>query len=327
MKIAIVGAGAVGGFLGGMLARAGHDVSVLARGPHLAAMRASGLQIRSKQVGDFTVSVRATDQPSDLGSNELVVVGVKMYDFGAAAQATAGVLAADGVAVTIQNGLDAPYDLAAVVGQERVLIGTAVIEATLLEPGVVGHLMPTHILTLSELVGPPTPRVERLADEFKNVGINVSVVPNGYQALWDKAARLIPFATVSTAANCGIGALFASPESARLSSQLFDEALAVAQATGYNAGATVQLGQEQLQAAAQSAPRFTSSMNRDMQAGRPIELEWLTGKLIRLADQHAVPVPAHALLYAVIKARLAERAQPAPPAPSAREPVLANGDV
>jgi 2-dehydropantoate 2-reductase len=313
MKIAIVGAGAVGGFLGALLARAGHDVTLLARGPHLAAIRATGLQVRSSQLGDFTVAVRATDQPTELGRNDLVVVGVKLYDFAAAAQATAVALAPDGVAVTIQNGLDAPFDLAAVVGQQQVLIGTAAIEATLQEPGVVGHLFPTHAVTLSELHGPPTGRVERLADELKAAGINVTVVPDGYQALWDKAARLIPFATLTTAAACGLGALMASPESVGLSARVFDEVTAVALATGHDVSAVVQRIQAQAQTAAERAPRFTSSMNRDMLAGKPIELEWLTGKLIRLADEYSVPVPAHTLLYAVIKARLAERDQAAPP--------------
>jgi 2-dehydropantoate 2-reductase len=300
--------------LGGLLARAGHNVSVLARGPHLAAIRASGLQVRSSEVGDITVNVRATDQPGALGRNELVIVGVKMYDFAAATQAAAEALAPDGVAITIQNGLDAPYELAAVVGQERVLTGTAAIEATLLEPGVIGHLFPTHALTLSELDGPPTPRLERLASELKVAGINLTMVPNGYQALWDKAARLIPFATVTTAANCGLGALFASPEASSLTAQLFDEVTAVALATGYDVSTTVQRIRAQAQSAAQRAPHVTSSMNRDMQAGKQIELEWLTGKLVRLADEHGVPAPAHRTLYAVIKARLAERDQVAAPA-------------
>jgi 2-dehydropantoate 2-reductase len=253
--------------------------------------------------------VRATDQAAELGSNELVVVGVKMYDFAEAAQAAAAALAPDGVAVTIQNGLDAPYELAAVVGDARVLIGTAAIEASLLEPGVVGHLFPTHAVTLSELHGQPTPRVERIAAELKIAGINVAVVPDGSQALWNKAARLIPFATVTTAVGCGVGALFASPESSDLSRQLYAEVTAVAQATGYDVSPIVEQLLARAEAGAKRAPHLTSSMNHDMQAGKPLELEWITGRLIRLANEHAVPIPAHTVLYAVIKARLAQRAE------------------
>jgi 2-dehydropantoate 2-reductase len=314
MKIAIVGAGAVGGFLGGLLARAGHDVSVLARGSHLVAIRASGLQVRSSQVGHITVPVLATDQPGELGSNELVIVGVKMYDFAAAAQTTEEVLAPDGVAVTIQNGLDAPYELAKVIGRERVVTGTASIEATLLEPGVIGHLLPVHALSLSEIEGPPTPRLERLADALKVAGVNVTVAPDGMRALWDKAVGLIPFATATTAGNCGIGALAGSPEAFRMFSQLLAEVTAVALATGHDLSAIMQRTQAQVQPLAQQAPRFTSSMNRDLNVGKRVELEWLTGKLVRLANEHGVPVPAHTLLYAVIKARLAERDQASPAA-------------
>ncbi|MBV8718350.1 MAG: 2-dehydropantoate 2-reductase, partial [Chloroflexi bacterium] len=282
MKIAIVGAGGVGGFLGGLLARAGHDVSVLARGSHLAAIRTSGLQVRSSQVGDITVRVRATDDPAELGRNDLVVVAVKMYDFPAAARATAAAITPEGLAVTVQNGLDAPYDLAKVIGREHVLTGTAGIEATVLEPGVIGHLVALHVLTLCEFEGPPTPRLAALADTLKGAGINVSVGDSGFHALWNKAALLIPFATATTAANCGVGALVATPEAYSLTTQLFDEVTAVALATGYDVSSSLQRSRAQLEGLARQAPRFTSSMNRDVDNGKPIELEWLTGKVIQL---------------------------------------------
>jgi 2-dehydropantoate 2-reductase len=144
---------------------------------------------------------------------------------------------------------------------------------------------------------------------LKGAGVNVFVVENGFHALWDKAAVLIPFATATTAANCGLGALVASPEAYALFIQLGDELTAVALATGYDVSASLQRNQARLQAVVERAPHFTSSMNRDMNSGKPIELEWLTGKVIQLGDEHSVPVEAHRQLYAVIKARLAERDQ------------------
>jgi 2-dehydropantoate 2-reductase len=124
----------------------------------------------SSQVGHITVAVRATDRPSELGSNELVIVGMKVYDFAAAGEATARAFVPAGVAITVQNGLDTPYELAQVVGRGHVLIGRAALEATVAEPGVIGHLVPMHALTLAELEGPPTHRLEGLADEYQHDG-------------------------------------------------------------------------------------------------------------------------------------------------------------
>ena len=307
MRVAVIGAGGVGGFLGSLLAQAGHEVQFLARGEHLAAIRERGLDLRSRQFGDFTVRASATDSPADLHPADLVLVAVKMYDLASVLDAVQRALADGGRALTIQNGLDAPYDVARLVGPERVLIGTATIEATVLSPGVVGHLVPLHELTLSELQGPPTPRLTALTDELRGARINVSIEPDGYHALWRKAAPLIPFATVTTAASCGIGSLTDVPEAHALFGELLHEAIAVARACGDDARDSIQRYQDMVPSVARQAPSFTSSMNRDLLAGKRLELEWLTGKLLDLADQHSVAVPSHRALHAVIKLRLANR--------------------
>src|SRR5439155_13144496 len=119
---------------------------------------------------------------------DFVLMAVKMYDFEAAIPAARAALAPDGRAATIQNGLDAPYDLAQVVGADRVIIGTAAIEATVLEPGVIGHLVPQHQVTLAELKGGPTPRLTQLVEDWRAAEIHLSTRPDGYAALWTKAA-------------------------------------------------------------------------------------------------------------------------------------------
>jgi 2-dehydropantoate 2-reductase len=303
MRIAVIGAGGLGGFLGAVLARAGHDVGLLARGAHLEAIQAHGLELRSKQFGDFTVTPRAADDPAALGLHDLVIVAVKMYDFAAAAQAAAAVLAPDGCAMTIQNGLEAPGELAKVVGANRVVTGTVSIEAAILEPGVAGHLVSTHSITLSEHAGEPTPRLEQLAAELKAAGLRVSVVADGMAALWQKACGLIPFATITAAAECTLGEFSAEPASRDLAHALLDEAVAVAAAQGYDMAAASAGWRSFLEKGAQTMPDFTSSLNRDFRAGKPTELEWLTGAIVRLAAADGVPAPAHAALYAVLKLR------------------------
>ncbi|MFI5267196.1 MAG: ketopantoate reductase family protein, partial [Chloroflexota bacterium] len=279
MRIAIIGAGGVGGFLGGLLARAGHEVGFLARGQHLKAIQQRGLELRSKQFGDFTVKPRATSEAAELGQNELVLVAVKMYDFAVAAQAAKAALAPDGRAVTIQNGLDAPSELAKIVSPHQVLAGTASIEAAILEPGVVGHLVPTHSVTVSELDGAPTSRLDQLAADLKAAGINASVVPDGMAALWQKACGLIPFATITAAADCTLGEFTSEPASREVAESLLDEAVAVAEACGYDMRKASAGWRGFFDRGAQTMPGFTSSLNRDFRAGKRTELDWLTGAI------------------------------------------------
>src|SRR5713101_9705532 len=164
MRVAVIGAGGIGGLYGGLLARAGHDVSFLARGAHLRAIQAHGLEVRSAEFGTFKVPGVASDDPTDLGQADLVLFAVKTYDLDQAAQAAKHVLAPHASLLTFQNGLDAADQVAAIVGKEHVLIGTTALETTILEPGVIGHLSKFHFVTVSALDGPPTASVETVAE-------------------------------------------------------------------------------------------------------------------------------------------------------------------
>ncbi|MGH2364709.1 MAG: ketopantoate reductase family protein [Chloroflexota bacterium] len=308
MRIAVIGAGGVGGFLGGLLARAGHDVAFLARGPHLLAIRQRGLQVRSPQAGTFTVHPLASDDPGDLGERELALLGVKMYDFAAAAEAARHLLAPNGRAVTIQNGLDAPDELAAAIGPDRVIAGTAAIEATILEPGVIGHLIPVHQLRLAALQGPPTEPLNQLAAVFREAGIAAATAPDGRQALWEKMGILVPFATLTSAGNLTLGDILSVPEAEELFARLTTELLAVASACGHDVAAAVAAYRALVAQNASAMAGFTSSMNRDFCAGkRHTELEWITGKLVRLGVESRVDVTTHQTLYGLLKARTHQR--------------------
>ncbi len=309
MKIAIIGAGGIGGFLGVMLARAGHSVSLLARGPHLAAIVQNGLQLESRQFGSFTVTTAATDDPAKLGRNDLVFITVKMNDFEEACHTAAGALADGGFAVTIQNGLDAPDILAGVIGAERTIIGTIAIEASIAAPGKIAHTTPMHVLTLAQFAGPPTDALQRMQTTLREAELNTSLAENGRQALWEKACILIPFATLTAAGDCVLGEIYGIPALKSDWMSLSAEASAVARADGYDVSEPLTAMLTRFESLAESAPGFTASMNRDIRAGRRSELEWLTGRLIQIGAEKGVATPAHTALYGLLK--LKEQRTPA----------------
>jgi 2-dehydropantoate 2-reductase len=307
MRVAVIGAGAIGGFIGGLLARDGHDVRLLARGPHLQALQANGLQVRSKQLGDFAAPAAAVGDAGELGPSDLVIVAVKMYDFEDAARAAGQALAEHGLALTLQNGLDAPDELARVAGRERVLVGTIAGEFTILEPGVVGHLTPVHSVSVSPYDAESGLRAHEIAGAMKHAGLHVSVVDDGLRALWQKACGLIPFATITAAADCAVGDFMGLPASRDLWEALLAEITAVAAACGYDLHEAVAGWRAFAQRAIETSPAFTSSLARDLQAGRRTELEWLTGKIVRLSVQKSVPAPVHRALYGILKIKEAQR--------------------
>jgi 2-dehydropantoate 2-reductase len=303
MKVAVIGAGGVGGFLGGLLGRAGHEVRFFARGAHLAAIRKSGLMLKSVEVGDFSVAATATDRPEELGQNDLVVVAVKLYDLAGVADVAAAALAPDGVVLPLQNGLDAPELLAGSVGRARTLVGTIAGEMAIAAPGIVAHTTPTHQLALAELAGPPTPRLDALAAAFREAGGNVRLGENGRQILWEKAAILIPFATLTSAADCTLGEIWGTPALKAVWDRLATEAVAVAAADGHDVAGAAARMVAMFETMVKRAPGFTASMNRDFRAGRRTELEWLTGALVRIGREKAAPAWAHEALYGVLQLR------------------------
>lgn len=301
MRVVVIGAGGIGGLYGGLLARAGHDVAFLARGEHLRAIRANGLEIRSAEFGTFVVNGIGSDDPADLGQADLVLFTVKTYDLEPAALAAKRVLAAEGSLVTFQNGLDAPDQVAAIVGKEHVLIGTTALETTIVEPGVIGHLSPWHLVTVAALDGLPTPGVEQVAITFQQASIKASVAPDGRRALWEKALPLIPMATITAVCRAPIGPIRDLPETRALAETLLAEIAAVAAAFGYDFSEVIPRALAWLRELAPSGMK--ASMARDFERGGRTELEALTGALVRLADVKQLEIPATRTAYAILKLR------------------------
>ena len=300
MDIAVMGAGGVGGYFGGLLARAGNNVTFIARGPHLDAIRQNGLQVISGNDGDFTVAGNATDDPASAGVQELVLFTVKMYHNDDAIHAIAPLVGPDSIILTLQNGIDNGDRLVEVYGPERVMIGSAYLEGRISEPGVVTQGGP-GAASFGERTPGITERGQRLLDVFQSANWRVELLENMTGMLWKKFAYLSGSAGVCAASGCAYGELRTVPETRAAIQAAIAEALAVGDASG------APLEPDSLEWSMNALDNFPAtgmaSLAKDFAEGRPVELEGLTGTVIRMGRQYGVATPVNDALYAVLKPR------------------------
>ena len=300
MDIAVMGAGGVGGYFGGLLARDGHNVTFIARGAHLEVIRRDGLRVISGNDGDFTVAGNATDDPESAGPQELVLFTVKMYDNDAAIHAIAPLVGPDTIILTLQNGIDNGERLVEVYGPERVMIGSAYLEGRISEPGVVTQGGP-GAASFGERTPGITERGQRLLEVFQSANWRVELLENMTGMLWKKFAYLSGSAGVCAASGCMYGELRSIPETRAAIQAAIAEALAVGEASG------APLEPDSLEWSMNALDNFPAtgmaSLAKDFAEGRPVELEGLTGTVIRMGRQHGVATPVNDALYAVLKPR------------------------
>ena len=298
MKIAVMGTGGVGGYFGGLLARAGHEVTFVARGAHLQAIRERGLRVESVNDGDFTVAGQALEDTAGAGAQELVLFTVKMYHNAAAIDATRPLLGPDSLVLTLQNGIDNGQQLVDAFGRERTLIGSCYLEGRIREPGVVTQGGP-GMASFGELEPGITERCQRLLAVFQEAGWRVDLQENMPGMLWKKFSYLAGSAAVGAASNSVFGEMRAIPETRAIIQGAIAEILDVGQAWG------APIMDDSLEWAMTSLDNFPaagmSSLGKDFLEGRPVELEGLTGTAIRMARQVGVPTPINDTLYAILK--------------------------
>jgi len=296
MRIVVFGAGAVGGYFGGRLAQAGEEVVFIARGEHLAALRRHGLRVESIK-GDFVVRpVQATDDPGEVvGAVDVVLVGVKAWQVAEAAQAMRPLIGPQTFIVPLQNGVEAPDQLAAALGAGHVLGGLCKIICSRVGPGHVRHEGIEPYVAFGELDNRPSERVERLRRAFEGAGVTAEVPPDIGVALWEKFLFIISFGGVGAVTRAPVGVLRGLPETRRMLEEAMAEVLAVAQARG------IDLPEETIARTMALIdglpPGGTASMQRDIMAGRPSELESQNGALVRLGREAAMATPLHAFIY------------------------------
>lgn len=298
MRIAVYGAGGVGGYFGGRLAEAGTDVHLIARGAHLAALREHGLRVRSVK-GDFSVRLPATDDPAEVGPCDYVLFCVKSYDTESATAALGPLLSDDTAVVSLQNGVDNEDKLAKMVGEDRTMGGVALIFAGIAEPGVVVHTGGPTSIVFGEMDGRASERGSRLVQACQQAGFGADLSPDIHTLLWGKLAFICAQAGMTAAVRLPIGEIRATDAGWEGFRRLYTEVAAVAEAEGHPIPAATQ--EATLAVARGLEPGSFSSLHDDLVAGRRMELEALHGTVARLAATHGVPVPMTDAVYAILK--------------------------
>jgi 2-dehydropantoate 2-reductase len=298
MKIAVVGAGGVGGYFGGRLAMAGNEVAIVARGPHLTAIRERGLRVRSAN-GDFIAAVPASDDPAEFGPCEVVLFCVKSYDTEAAASRLGPLLGEDTAVISLQNGVDNEEKIAATVGVGRVVGGAAFIFSSVVEPGVIAHTGGPARVVFGELNGARTTRVERLLVASHRAGIDADIPADIRVVLWTKFAFICATAGMTAGVRLPLGEIRDCPESWAVFRHIVAEVAALARAEGVSLGEDVV--EEQIGFAAGLPPDSYSSLHHDLVTGRRMELEALHGTVVHRAAQFGVSAPASEAIYAILR--------------------------
>jgi 2-dehydropantoate 2-reductase len=298
VKIAVMGSGGVGGYYGGLLARAGQDVTLIARGAHLAALREEGLQVKSVH-GDFTVApIRATDAPAEVGPVDLVLVCVKTPATEQAAEAIKPMVGPNTVVMSLQNGVDAAERIGAIVGMDRMIGGTTWISSAIGAPGVIRQFSQFRRIVLGELDGGITERVRAIADVLASAGATVEVADEVLKVLWTKFVFIASISGIGSLIRLEVGEYRAVPETRGLLAGLMREVEAVARASGIALDEDVV--EEALALADTMAPSIKPSMQRDVEAGRRSELESMIGVIRRKGRELNVPTPAADMVYAAL---------------------------
>jgi 2-dehydropantoate 2-reductase len=302
MKIAVFGAGGVGGYLGGLLAHIGHDVSFIARGKHLEAIRTHGLQIKSIH-GDFRIQPAfATDDPNQVGQVDYVVVAVKHFQLCEAASMMKPLLGRTTTIVPLQNGVDAHDVLISSLGSRYVVGGLTRMVSMIEAPGIIQQRSRICEVYVGELDKTRSERCQRIVDAWLEGGIQ-AVQPEDIDVpLWTKYLFMAAYGGVSSLAQVPSGELLECPESRGLLIRAMREIEALARVKGIPLASDVVLSA--VRTLEKFEPTTTSSTQRDVASGRRFELEAFSGTVVRMGREEGVPTPVHEMLYALLKPQL-----------------------
>ena len=298
MKIAVMGAGSIGGYFGGMLAQGGHQVTLIARGAHRQAIEAHGLKIITDE-REFLVRCATTDNPNSVGPVELVLLTVKTYHNPQAVPAMLPLIDGDTSILCLQNGIDSYQAVAQAVGLEKVLPGAAYIEASLARPGVVRQSGQVVRIVFGELDGSDSERGQLILQALMQSGIPAQFTQDIQQTLWTKFLFIATMAGVTTLSRETMAQLLPRQEWRQAIEDCMREIEAVARALG------VKLAEDVVSSTLSyiegSLEQMHASMHADVMAGRPLELEALNGAVVRAGRMAEVPAPVNNLIYAMVK--------------------------
>lgn len=299
MRIAVIGAGGVGGVFGAALAKAGAEVTFVARGAHLAAMRETGLCIEGGRGETVIRPVQATDDPATIGPVDLVLFCVKLWDVESAGERIRKLVGAETAVIPLQNGIDASERLAPILGAAAVMGGVAQVSATIAEPGRVRQTGTLQKLVFGELDGASRPRGTRFLALCREAGFDAELTADIQTALWEKFVLLVAMSSITAATRLPVGKLRDDPDLQALYRTVMGEVAALGRARGVALPAD--LPERLFVAVRRFPPTGMASMAVDLLRGNRIELPWLAGKVVALSAETGIPTPATTTLYAALK--------------------------
>ena len=298
MKIAVMGTGAMGGYVGARLAEAGADVTFIARGPHLAAMRRDGLKVTSPE-GEIHINpASATDDPAEVGPVDLILLGVKLFDVEIAVDRLRPMLGPDTGVISLQNGIDTPAVISRIAGPQHNVPGIAMINGEIAAPGVIQHNAMNDLI-VGEPDGNASPRMTALEALGGASALNLRISTDIELELWRKVLALTPAAGLSCLTRQPLGRVRETQECWYLLQEAMAEVVAVAQAEGVGLGET---DIENVSASVREfmPPTWRGSLVTDLEAGRRLEVEWLHGAICRLGKKHGIDTPFHRVVLGAL---------------------------
>ena len=299
MRIAVVGAGGVGGGFGAALAKAGADVTFIARGAHLAAMKSQGLKIQGGRGETHLVPTQATDNPADVGIVDIVLFCVKLWDVESAGQHIKPMVGPNTAVIPLQNGIDAAERLTPILGSNAVMGGVAQISASITAPGVIQQVGTFMRMIFGELDGKRTKRGEDFLALCLKAGFDATLSEQILTDLWMKFILLATNASITAATRQPIGKLRDDPDIRPMFMAAYQETIDVGRAKGIALPANAL--DKVVEFNAHAPPTMKASMALDLDRGNRLELPWLGGKVVQLGRELGVPTPTHTTMYAMLK--------------------------
>jgi 2-dehydropantoate 2-reductase len=299
MRIAVIGAGGVGGAFGAALAKAGGDVTFVARGAHLAAMQENGLRVFGDRGETAVRPVQATDNPASIGPVDIVLFCVKLWDVETAGEQIKPLIGPDTAVIPLQNGIDASDRLVPILGASHVMAGTVSVSATIASPGVIRQTGKFMSMWFGERDGRTTPRAEAFRALCQTAGFDITLSADISVPIWQKFVLLTAMSGGTAITRLPIGKLRDDPDVFSLFENVMRETEAVGRAEGVNLPATVV--EDQIAMIRSTPPSGVASMAVDLSRGNRLELPWLAGRVVALGRKHGIPTPANAAIFAALK--------------------------
>jgi 2-dehydropantoate 2-reductase len=291
-----MGVGGVGGYFGGRLAQAGEEVIFIARGAHLSALQSNGLHVESIQ-GDFTIRpVQASDDPHQVGLVDMILLGVKAWQVTEVAGALKPMIAPETGVIFLGNGVEAPGQVAAILGEQHAMGGLCQISAAIAAPGHIRHVGIQPYVAFGEMDGRSSSRALRLKQAFERAGVKADIPDDILAAMWEKFVFIASISGVGAVARSPVGVTRRVPETRQMLIQALEEVVLVGQARGVNL--PPDLAVKRMAFIDSIAPEVTASMQRDIVEGRPSELEAQNAAVVRMGREARIPTPVHAFIYA-----------------------------